>query len=209
MTTAPATERHLIVVDTETTGLDPHYAKVLEVAAVNVTTGEQLEFVPYFNRDHLITAQPEALAVNRYYERRLFEHELDVKETTEQAEKLYGMLTGNTLAGANPHFDARVLRSFFRSWLPIGDDQTEPWHYRLADLSAYTAGALGLPPTETPGLHRCCELLGVTNTRPHSALGDALAAADCFTVLATAERERQALAEAIRAHGADASEQAS
>ncbi|WP_269086387.1 exonuclease domain-containing protein, partial [Mycobacteroides abscessus] len=40
--------RNLIVVDLETTGLGPQCAPI-EVAAINVDTGETLEFVPYID----------------------------------------------------------------------------------------------------------------------------------------------------------------
>lgn len=165
--------RQFIVVDLETTSLDTATCSILEVAAFNEQTGETLRFVPYVESGELANAQPIALSINRYYERRLFEEELSGADTRVELRKLSEMLRGNTLGGSNPRFDAAVLKRV------IG----EVWHHRLADLSAYTAGALRLLPTEMPGLEKCCELLGVVNANPHSALGDVMATVECFQAI--------------------------
>ncbi|WP_395705117.1 exonuclease domain-containing protein [Rhodococcus ruber] len=172
--------RRVIVVDVETTGLDVRFAQVLEVAAVDLRTGELLEFVPHLDKRKLEHADPTSFAVNGYYERRVFERELDAEETCERYEQLHGMLDGATLAGVNPRFDAALLRRSFaeqlRTW-------TEPWHHRLVDLSSYAAGALGVDPAELPGLDECCALLGVNREERHSATADALDTAACFDLL--------------------------
>lgn len=166
--------RQFVVVDLETTSLDTDICSILEVAAFNEQTGQTLRFVPYIEPQALANAEPIALSVNRYYERRLFEESLSFgPETTRAFQDLREMLRGNTLGGSNPRFDAAVL----------GRAIGEVWHHRLADLSAYTAGALRLPPTEMPGLEKCCELLGVTNENPHSALGDVMATVECFQAI--------------------------
>lgn len=172
--------RQLIVVDCETTGLDPRKHWVLEVAAVNVATGDELYFVPAVPDRALEAADPKAMEVNRYFERgldamRIKDHGL----TAWFWSQLWEWLDGNTIGGSNPGFDAAMLNKT-AWWLPAS-----PWHYRLADLSAYAAGRLGIPPTELPGLDVVCQLLGVENDCPHSALGDARAAAECFRRLST------------------------
>ena len=180
------TGRHLIVVDTETTGLDPNVHVPVEVAAINVTTGEELRFVPYVSRDQLGAADPRAMQINRYYERGLFAQACPFRETKDW-DSLWAMLRGNTLAGANPRFDAAMLVAGYASAQRAGGGYIAPeesWHFRLADLSAYTAGVLGLDPTDLPGLDRCCELCGVANDAPHTAMGDARATVACFQVLA-------------------------
>lgn len=187
--------RELVVVDLETTSLNMKTAVPLEVAVVNVTTGESFEFVPRVSMETIGTAEPTALAVNRYFERRLFEKQLGVNETTNAYGRVADMLEGNTLAGANPRYDAAVLlHALAESDFEI---DVEPWHYRLADLSAYTAGALGLEPSATPGLAKCCELLGVEldPAVAHTAIGDALATAECFRVVTELHAARAADAE--------------
>ena len=128
--------------------------------------------VPYVTQAQLTSAEPEALAINRYYERRVFSDMLENAEANKNAFTwLANMLDGNVFAGANPAFDAPRIAKL------IG---VTPYHHRLADVSAYAAGVLGIPPTELPGLNKVCELLGVVNDDPHSALGDARATAECF-----------------------------
>lgn len=174
--------RQAIIVDVETTSLDVDTCAILEVAAINMETGESLRFVPYVDPQDLANAQPMALSVNRYYERRLFEETLGRGDTGKAWSSLSSMLQGNSLGGSNPRFDAAVLKRV------IG----EVWHHRLPDLSSYAAGVLGLPITELPGLAEVCTRLEIINHEPHSALVDAQATADCFTLLAGITKERNA-----------------
>lgn len=161
--------RQLVVVDCETSSLANPVA--LEVAAVNVDTGDELVFVPHVSSQTLAMADPVALQINRYFERGVFNHMCVSPEATKVAfAELGKMLLGNTFAGSNPAFDAAVIHKYTEA----------VWHHRLADLSAYAAGRLGIDPGELPGLNAVCDLLGVVNTDPHSALGDARATAECF-----------------------------
>jgi DNA polymerase-3 subunit epsilon len=175
-------DRQLIVVDVETTSLDTASCAILEVAAINPATGETLRFVPKVESGQLADAEPEALAVNRYYERQLFRETLSLDETRTSYHRLAHLLRGNILGGSNPRFDAAVLER------KIGNI----WHHRLADLSAYAAGVLGLPLTELPGLEKVCAALDIVNSEPHSALGDADATARCFMALDDIAKGRNA-----------------
>jgi DNA polymerase III subunit epsilon len=164
--------RHLIIVDIETTGLDDD-AYILEVAAIDTATGEELYFAPYIERDHLVYADPQALQINRYYERGVWNVMETRSGTNCYYERLQELLRDNTLGGSNPIFDAQKIRRYIN---PV-------WHHRLADLAAYAAGVLGISPTELPGLNTVCDRLGVVHSDPHSALGDARATAECFARL--------------------------
>lgn len=169
-------DRQLVVVDLETTGLDTETCHILEIAAVNVTTGQEFYLAPFVPQS--VFAEPEsamALSINRYFERRVFEvADRTNRDAQTRTYELREMLRGNTFAGSNPTFDYTLLRRDYR--------EIEP-HYRLADLAPFAAGVLGLPPTELPGLAKVCELLGVENDDPHSAMGDVRATAECFRVL--------------------------
>lgn len=170
------TERQLVVVDLETTGLDTDTCHILEIAAVNVTTGREFYLAPFVPQS--VFADPNsaiALSINRYFERRVFEgSDKSNRDAQARTFELREMLRGNTFAGSNPTFDFTLLRRDYKD--------VEP-HHRLADLAPYAAAALGIPPTELPGLAKVCELLGVENTDPHSAMGDARATAECFRIL--------------------------
>lgn len=181
----------LIVVDVESTGLDPREHVVIEVAAVNVRTGESLYFVPFFHPYDKSQASDQAMATNRYYERRVFKDVLSTGETANKYDQLWDMLRGNTLGGANARFDAEMLRySNARQTAMRGTGgelrdfyfrpADEVWKYRLADLGSYAQGAIGNDPNEIPSLREVCDYLGVENDSAHSALGDARATAECF-----------------------------
>lgn len=164
-------KRQLIVVDLETTGLNTATCHPLEVAAVNTATGKEIRFVPFISRSALGNADFQALQVNRYFERGSWEDMLVDEGANRVAyEELEEMLTGNTLGGSNPRFDAAVLARFMG----------EVWHHRLADLAAYAAPAMGLGPEELPGLAKVCEHFGITNHDEHSAYWDALSTVACF-----------------------------
>lgn len=170
---------HLIVVDVETSGLDPDSHDVLEVAAVDLATGEELHFVPTPTssiwRDQ---SSAPALRVNRYFERGVFEHQVDEETTRKRWESLATMLDGNILAGVNPAFDAKFV------------DKAMEFHtvecrrrYQLRDLATYAAGVLRTDPAEPTSSSEVFAALGVTNQEAHSALGDARATAEAFNKL--------------------------
>lgn len=173
--------RELVVVDCETTGLGAD-AVIVEVAAVNVATGTELTFVPHVHRRDLLAADPNALRINRYFERGLFERELPPIGTALKFRELSDMLRGNTFGGSTPDFDARMLAVRGCGRL---------WHHRLAALECYAAPVMGRPPWDLPGLDEVCGFLGVENTGVHTALGDARAAAECFRLLLPAPREAE------------------
>lgn len=173
------TERNLIVVDLETTALDMDRGRIVEVAAINTGTGEVLHFAPYIEPIDLGNARGEAMQINRYYERGVWRKMLGPDATNDQYARLWDMLEGNTFAGCNPTFDSQYLIEHAPRFDPA------PWHYRLADLSAYAAGALGIPPNKLIGLADICERLGVDPGIAHSALDDAKATAECFQRLTT------------------------
>lgn len=169
--------RHLIIVDTETSGLFPGIHVALEIAAINTHTGEELYIAPVVDAVCWRMAQPEALAINRYFERRVFERtEMDQEHA--RALTLAAWLEGNTLGGSNPRFDLAMLQEF----LGRHEVDAEP-HHRLADLSAYAAGVLGLDPTEQPGLAEVARRCGLGDPPDHTAMTDARVTWQCFKAL--------------------------
>lgn len=178
-------ERQVIVVDVETTGLDPERHVVVEVAWHNLDTNDHGYFVPPHTPNAVLAgAEIKALQVNGYINRIAdAEQDLDGKCAFTLAEQLQG----NTLAGSNPAFDAAFLAEMFAEY-PVTEVYVPTWHHRLLDLAAYAAGVLGLPPSELPGLATVCELLDVENEAPHTAEGDCAATAKCLRHLMARSR---------------------
>ena len=133
------------VVDLETTGLDMREHVICEAAVIiygpdadgvyDVT--DHFAFVPNVAPQSLGFASPEALAVNRWYERRRYLEMLSSVETDRAWRNVADALDGATLVAANPAFDAK----FLARELSLRLDLDEMWHYRLLDVQAMTMGA--------------------------------------------------------------------
>ena len=151
-------------VDIETSSLDPDFGEVLEVAVVVGDYARSL-ILPHA----LANPDPESLRINRYYERGL-DHRTGWASTLEM-NWLERVLTGATLAGCNPAFDAAFLQRLYGRQL---------WHYRLLDVSAVASFVLGVEkPLGTKALYDNYTALAYDITEPdHTALSDALMARD-------------------------------
>lgn len=176
-----------VAVDLETTTLDVRYAVPVEIAAIPFDLddpgvyGLPEIFVPAHDRSVPATADPAALAVNRYYERRLWAQALTPGDTDRAVDRLLSMLDGATLVAANPAYDSAVLWSWLSARRP--DLAAPPWNHRLFDVSLATAVALNWWPI--PGLASAAGLLGLDYDADalHSAAGDAFLAADVCTAV--------------------------
>lgn len=181
--------RRVIVVDTETTGLDLERDFALEVAWEDYATGESGVFVPAHDREFALEhAHPKALEINRYREL-IMPREQD--DGTEVA-RLWRALVGATMVGSAPAIDGAMLSGVFDAWdlgtesipglnggQPVGP---RPWHHRVVDLGSYAAGVLGLPLDDLPGLWWLSGHLGVV--RPdHGAMTDVRSTIACLRKL--------------------------
>lgn len=170
----------LVYVDVETDGLGPK-RQPWEIAWI-IDDGDG---APVERREFLwidvSRADPAALRIGGYWERHPDPYGADYVATASPgalARDLARDLHGATLVGANPAFDAEVLSRLLRRYA-----QMPTWHYRLLDVQAMCAGALGW---ETPrGLDDCLAALGIVRPEVdrHTALGDARAVAVIYRAL--------------------------
>ncbi|QJD50360.1 DNA polymerase exonuclease subunit [Mycobacterium phage MarkPhew] len=175
--------RQLIVVDLETTGLHDE-AVPLEVALLNVDTGESMRFVPHVTVEQMSAAQPEALEFNRYFDRGIAREMLTEQQTAVAWAEVQDWLRGNTFAGSNPAFDSAIVaRQLVAYGTGLPETVGRVWHHRLADLAAYAAGKFNVAPTALEGLDGVAERLHVAVVDRHSAIGDAFATGLCFDIL--------------------------
>jgi hypothetical protein len=115
----------LVFLDTETTGLDPALHEVWEIAWA-IDDGAILSRVlPH----SLATADPEALALNHYWDR--FPGE-EVDPGLDPF--LRKQFTGVTIVGSNPAFDTAFLRA---RW------GVAPWHHRLIAVESMAFAVFG------------------------------------------------------------------
>ena len=152
----------LAFLDTETTGTEPGRHHVFEIACM-VVEGCVEEVLSIWMPVDLSTADPGALRINRYYERK-------PKDMTPRAlaAHMVAKATSNAiLVGAVPSFDAAFLDAFLRQ-----EGLVPAWHYHLCDVEALAAGKLGVPPPWKS--HDLSRALGVepNDFERHTALGD-------------------------------------
>jgi DNA polymerase-3 subunit epsilon len=133
---------NLVIVDTETTGLDREIHVPVEVAW-SVAGGPVSTLVlPHTQRD-IDAADPEALRTNGYYERGLGQ---PWKRATHLQVAAFGDLFDmpdygqRRIGGANPRFDMDMLRKALRC---------EPWHYRPVSIPDEAAAVLGWPESKS------------------------------------------------------------
>lgn len=149
----------LAFIDTETTGLDPDHHEVWEIAVIMRHPGQPDWEAHWQIRQtelHLAQcAEPEALEINRYYERMVIPKDYSVGQIDADgrpvgmshktlAYDLTKLLKGAVLVGSNPAFDAAFLRVFLDS---------APWHYRTIDIATLAAGYIhgAIDTTQYPG----------------------------------------------------------
>lgn len=185
--------RPQIVIDCETTGLDPFRHEIWEVALLDRESGtEHL----WRMKPDLTRADPGALTVGQFYERTAEmcacepDRAWDMagllpgvspewSEPRALAAKLAPILSGVTLIAANPTFDAGFLAAFLNF-----HGQAATWHYRLRDIGSmawaflqanHLPHHLATPPMDA-GTDDFARALGVEPEKfeRHSALGDCL-----------------------------------
>jgi DNA polymerase III epsilon subunit-like protein len=151
--------RRRIIVDAETTALEPDYATgrgvIWELAAIEldgpIATAEHI----WRMKPDLAKADPGALRVGKYYERTAAmcwecrpSGVYDLAGVTDDdrphwsgpsavAAEVARLLDDATIIGANPAFDALFLTGFLRS-----NGQAPTWHYRLRDIGSIAHGYL-------------------------------------------------------------------
>lgn len=180
----------IVVVDVETTGLDPLKHRIWEAGAISRTPGQDdIRWRAYVDLHHLRQAgqdlsqdgpNAKALSVGRFHERHpqiasavVGNGEGAFLRSESEIARVYANLFGTSgdviLAATNPWFDA----AFLRALLDRHDFTDVRWSYRLLNISDYAAGAMGL----LPGTYGGDDLLDVYSIEPdpatrHTALGD-------------------------------------
>ena len=176
---------HIVVVDTETGGLDPARHSLLSVGVVLLEDGGIADSREWLVRepDEHLCVQAEALAVNR----------IDLVQHLEQAQppaaiaaelaafipRAYRSRKGRALlAGHNVGFDYGFLTRLARL---AGDpgllDRT--FHHRTLDTASimHFLELRGELPVNPGSLSRACRYFGIEHNGAHTALGDATATA--------------------------------
>lgn len=188
----------LIVLDTETTGLDRHTHQPWEVAWCDITTAAAghvpLSACPVHTLllpHTLDAADPVSLEVGRYEDRCVGE-----PVPASAVRVLWARLGGDTddrkrkpvIVGSNPGFDTAMLGGLFHRH---GLDSS-PWYQRSIDVSDMARFGLGwVSDSGLPlGMEPLTQRLGIDHEGAHTAAGDVAATCEVLLRLSGLLRER-------------------
>ena len=165
----------LVFLDTETTGLNPEIHEMWEYSPiVREDDGSQRSFTRHIPGVSLYNADPMALRIGRFYDR-YTPVSIPPRDMASEAARL---LSGATLVGANPSFDAAFMAKFLRQ-----NNQAPAWNHRMVDVEVLAMAALKLP--EPVGLVKSAELLGIAVDKEaaHTASYDAYLAMEIYDLV--------------------------
>jgi hypothetical protein len=167
-----------VVVDCETDRLPPgqmpwEIALLMHSRDVDIWVHEVIHIVDF----DASTMTDQAAAVNGFHRRWLVEPGARDMLSRDARVHLEHRLEGRTIVGSKPSFDQDAL---------INMGVRETWNHHYRDIPSMFLGAYGY---DVKGLQGVCDALDIVNDAPHTALGDAWAAARAF---------EQILADAVR-----------
>lgn len=160
--------RNLFFIDTETTGLKPPAAEILQVAVIltdpsgnNVLEEYQARLKP----QHIETADTKALSINGYKA----EDYTDESCTphNEVARKLCNLMQGAIPVGQNVKFDQMMVEAF------LGEQGLKPtWHYHSLDTMVLAWPFFQAKEIDYFNLDTLCDYFDVDRPQIHTAKDD-------------------------------------
>ena len=178
---AKKTLNNFAFIDVETTGLDAEVHEIIEIGLViadndfNVVSEFEVKIKP----EHIETADPVALRVNKYNE----DDWEGAVTRTEALQVLSAKAVDCIMVGHNVSFDSLFLEKAFRR-LNIPNKM---FYYKLDTLSIAFAVGANDPDIEHLSLHSLCEHFCIENKNAHTALSDARATFELFKKLMKAK----------------------
>ena len=174
-------DRHLLIIDTETTGLEDHHV-ICQWGSI-LLDRDTLEPSSKYGTNVLTTpndlalASPEAMAVHGITEAELLSPKTAVSiiEVIQQIQKIHGPSESYHIYGANVHFDWLKLEKTCQRWkVEFPFSTNPPISCRVFDLASYLhiyGGILGKG-WGNCGTRGMCDRYGIQYPQKHSALGD-------------------------------------
>lgn len=163
-----------VVIDTETTGLDKNTHELLAFGAIVMINGNIVEQMDIKIRpQHLESADPEALKVNGYSERR-WSMALTLEHASFMIYNFFCRHGDGTLVGHNVQFDIGFITTCCRPYynIPISRPYIDTRDVCRAVLPHFGASSMSLD--------NICAFLGWERRQAHTALSDC---EDCIKIL--------------------------
>lgn len=164
-----------LIIDTETTGLDPDSHELLSLGAIVLMDGIVVESIEVKIRpSHIDSADPKALEVNGYTPYR-WRNAIDGQSACTIIKYLFLSHQDAVLVGHNVQFDIKFLRAFAKKYK---EHYLFPTPY--LDTRDICRAALAPYGCQSMSLDNICEFLGWKRRKAHTALSDC---EDCAKIL--------------------------
>lgn len=181
--------RTLLIIDTETSGLDPDLHSVLSIGAAVWFHGSIVDSIEIFVRDDSVKVQAEALRVNQIDLVWLRDHGVSPAEAVATLEAFVrrnfdfsepGDRVG--LVGHNLNFDIPFLKRLYQR---VGASYQATFSHRMIDTASILGffALSGLLPLSGASSTEAFEHFEITVPARHTALGDAVATAQLLNKL--------------------------
>lgn len=158
----PLPDKPIVIVDIETTGLEPALHEIIEISLIDAQ-GQTLLHTK-IKPEHLDTAEPKALEINGYNE----EAWADAVAWDDVALKVKEELTDVVILGQNVSFDM----GFIKTALTKASVGTKGVSYHTVDTVTLAYEHLVPCGLRSVSLGAVCDFLGISNEGAHTALAD-------------------------------------
>jgi DNA polymerase-3 subunit epsilon len=186
----------LLIIDTETSGLDPDLHSVLAIGAAVWFRGSIVDSIELFVRDDPMVVQAEAIRINQIDLEWLREHGASPSEAVATLEAFVRRnfdfsAPGNRvgLVGHNLNFDISFLKRLYQR---AGASYHDTFSHRVIDTASILRffALTGLLPLSGASSTEAFEHFDITVPARHTALGDAVATAQLLDKLIEFARRR-------------------
>lgn len=175
--------RKLLVIDLETSGLDPDLHSVLSIGAAVWDDGNIVDSIELYIREDVVAVQQEALLVNQIDLSWLRENGISPVEAVDAIEifvrRNFDFSSPETragLAGHNLNFDIPFLKRLYQR---VGAPYQATYSHRVIDTASILGFFIlaGLLPLSGASSTEAFAHFGIIVPARHTALGDAIATA--------------------------------
>jgi DNA polymerase-3 subunit epsilon len=181
----------IVAIDLETTGLEPGYHEIIQIAVVPLDANYKQSSEPFYT--YVRPTHPERQCVEARDRHHLPMDELLAAPDSEKVQDLLVEWADKLRAGLPIHCRLIPLAhnwifeaSFLRAWLGT-DLMNRVFHFQARDgmlfansLNDREVLASRPPLFERVGLDALCKQLDIINTRPHDALADCIAESEVY-----------------------------